>query len=200
MRGVMGERRGDETTTPERSCSTKTLDDAPGPDPFVEASRLASMAGGDPGFQDAYVESPYLDVCEVWDVEEATSVAHRPVSSDTPMLIYVGEYDAYGLLPVAEQASTSLSGSFLVDAPYQGHNVLGSLDCYQASATHGSRTPRRLRIPAASRRSRQRISQHAEELVAEESPDRPGLNPPLRVAVRGLRPSDTTPKQARSPF
>jgi pimeloyl-ACP methyl ester carboxylesterase len=99
--------------------------------PFVEASRLAGMAGGDPGFQDAYVASPYLDVCEAWDVGEATSVAHRPVSSDIPMLIYVGEYDAYGSLPVAEQAVASLSGSFLVDVPYQGHNVLGSLDCYR---------------------------------------------------------------------
>jgi pimeloyl-ACP methyl ester carboxylesterase len=99
--------------------------------PFVEASRLASMAGGDPGFQDAYVASPYLDVCEAWDVGEVTSVAPRPVSSDIPMLIYVGEYDAYGPLPVAEQASSSLSGSFLVDVPYQGHNVLGSLECYR---------------------------------------------------------------------
>ena len=99
--------------------------------PFVEASRLAGMAGGDPGFEDAYVASPYLDVCEAWDVEEATSVAHRPVSADIPMLIYVGAYDAYGPLPVAEQAVASLSGSFLVDVPYQGHNVLGSLDCYR---------------------------------------------------------------------
>jgi pimeloyl-ACP methyl ester carboxylesterase len=99
--------------------------------PFVEASRLTGMSGGDPGFQDAYVASPYLDVCEAWDTGEATSVAHRPVSSDIPMLIYVGAYDAYGPLPVAEQAVASLSGSFLVDVPYQGHNVLGSLDCYR---------------------------------------------------------------------
>lgn len=99
--------------------------------PFVEASRLASMAEGDPGFQDAYVANPYLDVCEAWEVGEATSVAHRPVSSDIPMLIYVGGYDAYGPLPVAEQAVASLSRSFLVDVPYQGHNVLGSLDCYR---------------------------------------------------------------------
>lgn len=89
------------------------------------------MAGGDPGFQDAYVDSPYLDVCEVWDVREATSVAQRPVSSDIPMLVFVGGYDAYGPLPVAEEAIASLSGSFPVDVPYQGHNVLGSLDCYR---------------------------------------------------------------------
>lgn len=99
--------------------------------PFVEASRLAALAGGDPGFQEAYVASPYLDVCEAWDVGETTSVAHRAVSSSIPMLIYVGEYDAYGPLPVAEQAVASLSGSFLVDAPYQGHNVLGAHECYR---------------------------------------------------------------------
>jgi pimeloyl-ACP methyl ester carboxylesterase len=99
--------------------------------PFVEASRLTGMAGGDPGFHDAYVDSPYLDVCEAWDVGEATSVARRPVSSDIPMLIYVGRYDAFGPLPAAEQAIASLSGSFLVDVPYKGHNVLGSLDCYR---------------------------------------------------------------------
>jgi pimeloyl-ACP methyl ester carboxylesterase len=103
--------------------------------PFVEAPRLAGMAGGDPGFQDAYVASPYLDVCEAWDVGEATSVANRPVSSDVPMLIYVGRYDAFGPLPVAEQAIASLSGSFLVDVPYQGHNVLGSLECYRSIRT-----------------------------------------------------------------
>jgi len=99
--------------------------------PFVEASRLTEMAGGDPGFEDAYAASPYLDVCEAWDVGEASSVANRPVSSDIPMLIYVGDYDAFGPLPVAEQAVSSLSGSFLVDVPYQGHNILGSLDCYR---------------------------------------------------------------------
>jgi pimeloyl-ACP methyl ester carboxylesterase len=100
--------------------------------PFVEASRLRGMAGSDPGFQDAYVASPYLDVCEVWDVGEATSVAHRPVSSDIPMLIYVGGYDAYSPLPVAEEAVASLSGSFLIDVPYQGHNVLGGAhECYR---------------------------------------------------------------------
>ena len=100
--------------------------------PFVEASRLTRMAGDDPGFQDAYVASPYLDVCEEWDVGEASSVAHRPVSSDIPMLIYVGRYDAFGSLAVAERAIASLSRSFLVDVPYQGHNVLGSLDCYRS--------------------------------------------------------------------
>jgi hypothetical protein len=47
------------------------------------------------------------------------------------MLIYIGGYDAYSSLPDAEQATTSFSGSFLVDVPYQGHNVLGSLDCYR---------------------------------------------------------------------
>jgi pimeloyl-ACP methyl ester carboxylesterase len=99
--------------------------------PFVDASRLTGMAGGDPGFQDAFATSPYLSVCEAWDVGEATSVAHRPVSSDIPMLIFVGGYDAFGPLPIAEQAVASLSGSFLVDVPYQGHNILGSLDCYR---------------------------------------------------------------------
>lgn len=99
--------------------------------PFLEASRLTGLADGDPGFQDAYVASPYLDVCEAWDVGEATPMAHRPVSSDIPMLIFAGRYDAFGPLPVAEQAVASLSGSFLVDVPYQGHNVLGSLDCYR---------------------------------------------------------------------
>jgi pimeloyl-ACP methyl ester carboxylesterase len=99
--------------------------------PFVETPKLAAIAGGDPGFQEAYVASPYLDVCEVWDVGEAAPVAHRPVSSDIPMLIFVGAYDAYGPRPVAEQAVASLSGSFLVDVPYQGHNILGSLDCYR---------------------------------------------------------------------
>jgi pimeloyl-ACP methyl ester carboxylesterase len=99
--------------------------------PFVEASRLTGMAGGDPGLQDAYVASPYLDVCEAWDVGEASPLAHQPVSSDIPMLIYVGRYDAYGPLPVAEQAVASLPVSFLVDVPYRGHNVLGADDCYR---------------------------------------------------------------------
>jgi pimeloyl-ACP methyl ester carboxylesterase len=97
--------------------------------PFVKASQLAAMAGGDPGLQEAYVASPYMDVCEAWDVGKAASVAHRPVSASIPMLIYVGEYDAYGPLPVAEQAVASLSASYLVDVPYHGHNVLGALEC-----------------------------------------------------------------------
>jgi pimeloyl-ACP methyl ester carboxylesterase len=99
--------------------------------PFVEASQLSGMAGDDPGFREAYVANPYLDVCEAWDVGESTSAAHRPISSDIPMLIFVGAYDAYGPRPVADEAVASLSRSFLVDVPYQGHNVLGSLDCYR---------------------------------------------------------------------
>ncbi len=57
------------------------------------------------------------------------------------MLVYVGRYDAYGSLPVAEQAVASLSGSFLVYVPYQGHNVLGSLDCYRNIRNAWSENP-----------------------------------------------------------
>jgi hypothetical protein len=99
----------------------------------------------------------------MWDVGEATSVAHRSVSSDIPMLIYVGEYDAYGPLPVAEQAVASLSGSFLVDVPYQGHNVLGTHECYGNIRNTWIEDPPQRPTPAASRRFGQRTSQRAHE-------------------------------------
>lgn len=55
-------------------------------------------------------------------------MAHRPVSSDIPMHHLRRAYDAYATRPVAEQAVASLSWSFLGDLPYQGHNILRSLE------------------------------------------------------------------------
>jgi pimeloyl-ACP methyl ester carboxylesterase len=99
--------------------------------PFVEPSELTAIAGSNTGLLQAYGASPYLDVCEAWDVGEADASAQRAVSSSIPMLIYVGGYDAFGSLPVAERASKTLTASFLIHVPHQGHNVLGSLDCYR---------------------------------------------------------------------
>ncbi len=56
---------------------------------------------------------------------------HQPVMSTIPLLLYTGQFDAFGPAPVADDALSSLTGAYVVHAPYEGHNVLGTLDCFR---------------------------------------------------------------------
>ena len=69
-------------------------------------------------------------MCEAWDVGEGDLGRASTGLRGHPDAHLRRGLRGLRSLPVAEQAVASLSGSFLVDVPYQGHNVLGSLDCY----------------------------------------------------------------------
>jgi pimeloyl-ACP methyl ester carboxylesterase len=96
--------------------------------PFIDQAALEDATSG-PGFAEAYGRDPYLDACEVWDVEPVDAAAHEPVRSDVPTLIMWGEYDAFTPLDPVERASQTLTKATVVSVPYLGQDVFGTYDC-----------------------------------------------------------------------
>jgi pimeloyl-ACP methyl ester carboxylesterase len=93
--------------------------------PFVDRKALRELATGEPWFEDAYVDSPYLEVCERWDVGQAPSDPHQLVRSDIPTLIMVGT-DPFSPFPLVEEAARGLTTGWVVKYPSWGHNPFTS--------------------------------------------------------------------------
>jgi len=99
--------------------------------PLVGSSQLTQLAGGDPGYLEAYAHGPYLsDICPIWKAGRTAPETAAPVTSNIPMLIYVGAYDSYGSSRVTEEAASTLSRAFIVSAPFVGHNAMSTSECY----------------------------------------------------------------------
>jgi pimeloyl-ACP methyl ester carboxylesterase len=96
--------------------------------PFIDPEALED-ATTDVGFAEAYGRNPYLDACEVWDVEAVDAAAHDPVRSDVPTLIMWGEYDAFTPLDRVERASQTLTNATVISVPHLGQDVFGTYDC-----------------------------------------------------------------------
>jgi pimeloyl-ACP methyl ester carboxylesterase len=94
--------------------------------PFVDRQRFRDLAAGEPWFEDTYVDSPYLEACERWDVGRAPSDPHQPVTSDIPTLVVVGIADPFSPLPLVEEATRGLMKSWVVEFPSWGHNPFSS--------------------------------------------------------------------------
>jgi pimeloyl-ACP methyl ester carboxylesterase len=94
--------------------------------PFVNRNALREIAAGEPWFERAYVDSPYLEVCDRWDVGQAPSDPHHPVTSDIPTLIVVGTADPFSPLPLVEEAAQALTAGWVVSYPSWGHNPFSS--------------------------------------------------------------------------
>jgi pimeloyl-ACP methyl ester carboxylesterase len=97
--------------------------------PFVDHDALLQIAGDEAWYADAYVDSPYTDICAAWDVGNAADDPHRPVISDVPGLILVGGLDAFSPRPSVEQGVGGLSKSWISDLNLLGHNVLAFDAC-----------------------------------------------------------------------
>jgi pimeloyl-ACP methyl ester carboxylesterase len=98
--------------------------------PFVDPSTLAAAAQGDPGIDEAFGRHPYLDICESWPVGSGDPVMAQPVISTIPTLLFHGELDAFSPASLVRQAGSTLSESFVVEAPSLGHDLL-TFDCYR---------------------------------------------------------------------
>jgi pimeloyl-ACP methyl ester carboxylesterase len=94
--------------------------------PFTDSSALRDRIGDDPAFQEAYGHSPLLDACRSWDAGRGDPVVATPVRSDVPMLVIVGRFDPFGMLPSAQQAMATLTNATLVVSPVNGHVVTGT--------------------------------------------------------------------------
>ncbi len=95
--------------------------------PFIDQASLAEAAGSRPWYIEAYVQSPYPEICEHWNVGQADTDPHEPLTSDIPTLMLVGRFDPFSPLPLLKEAATGLSNSSIVEVT-AGRNVLDS-DC-----------------------------------------------------------------------
>ncbi len=97
--------------------------------PFTDRRALAKLAGHDPAYIEAFVHDPYLDVCTRWKVRPADPSVVSPVHTNLPTLMFAGQFDPFGALPVARQAATTFSRAWVKEVPSFGHNVLGTDQC-----------------------------------------------------------------------
>jgi pimeloyl-ACP methyl ester carboxylesterase len=95
--------------------------------PFIDQAALAEAAGSRPWYVEAYVQSPYPEICEHWNVGQAATDPHQPLTSDIPTLMLVGRFDPFSPLPLVKDTATRLSNSSIVKVA-AGRNVLDN-DC-----------------------------------------------------------------------
>ena len=99
--------------------------------PFVDRAALGRAIDDDPAWTNAFGEHPYLEICEVWDVAAGDALVHEPVSSDVPVLIFRGQFDAYSSRTAVDAAAERLSGAEVVHVAYQNHDIKGLIECYR---------------------------------------------------------------------
>ncbi len=95
--------------------------------PFIDQAALAEAAGSRPWYVEAYVHSPYPEICGRWNVGQASADPHKLLTSDIPTLMLVGRFDPFSPLPLLKDTATGLSNSSIVRVA-EGRNVLDS-DC-----------------------------------------------------------------------
>jgi len=93
---------------------------------FVDQTDLTALAEGHPSYIKAFANTPFFEMCRVWDVGSAPSEVHEPVTSDVPVLLLVGRFGPYAPRPLVDEIAETLSLSFIVELPNEGHNTLST--------------------------------------------------------------------------
>ena len=96
--------------------------------PFIDRAALAQLAGGEAWYEEAYVDSPYFELCQRWDVQGDDAQVGTAVTSDISTLFLIGRFNPFSPRPLVEEAASTFSRSYIVEFPNQSHNVLG-LNC-----------------------------------------------------------------------
>ncbi len=63
--------------------------------PFSYVAAMSQLARGDAAWVSDYVHSPYLDVCDAWDVPPADASVAEPIISEVPVYIYSGAFSPF---------------------------------------------------------------------------------------------------------
>lgn len=92
--------------------------------PFVDRDTLLEVTADEPWYRRAFLESPFVEICERWDVGVGDSSTNEPVQSAIPSLLLVGRYDPFAIPAIVEEHTGGLSARWLVELPH-AHNVLG---------------------------------------------------------------------------
>ena len=94
--------------------------------PFTDRASLGELVAGDPAFAEAFGRNPYLDACDAWEAGRGDPSVATDVRSDVPTLAIVGRFDPFGSLPYAERGTSSLTNSYTMVSPVNGHVATGS--------------------------------------------------------------------------
>ena len=100
--------------------------------PFVDVPALTALTAEEPWYYDAYVASPYTDICGIWEVGVAPDDPHRPISTDVPVLAFAGRFNPHGTPDTVEAGMSGMSQAWIIDVPIWGNEVLAPDDCPQA--------------------------------------------------------------------
>jgi pimeloyl-ACP methyl ester carboxylesterase len=112
-------------------------------EPFVDVGSLTRLAAGDRSWSADYVESPYLDVCNAWDVQPGSGEVTQPIISDVPVFIESGAFSPFmspgairggitGLTDVSVGVSTVHNDGGFFDRPHCPDKRLSFLNDPQA--------------------------------------------------------------------
>jgi hypothetical protein len=83
---------------------------------------FADPTAAEPGFDRAFGDHPFLDLCRAWKVPPGDPP--RAIRSDVPTLVLVGQMDPTISRPVLEESMAALDRGFLVTFPTIGSNML----------------------------------------------------------------------------
>jgi len=95
-------------------------------EPFVDVGSLTRLAVGDRSWSADYAESPYLDVCNAWDVQPGGREVTEPVTSHVPVLIESGAFSPFVSPAIIRAAIEGLGNAWMVVSPI--HNDGGYFD------------------------------------------------------------------------
>ena len=96
--------------------------------PFADGAALSAAAAAPRAFS-VLAANPYLAACRVWDVPPAAAQMHQAVNTAVPILVLTGQFDAFSPTPVAQAAAKSFTRAWVIQVPWQIHDVLGGSGC-----------------------------------------------------------------------
>jgi hypothetical protein len=88
--------------------------------PFADLGALPRLAAGDPSWSADYVDGPYLDVCDAWDVLPDGREVTEPVTSGVPVLIEEGMFSPFVSPSVVAAGVTGLPNASVAVSPTKG--------------------------------------------------------------------------------
>jgi pimeloyl-ACP methyl ester carboxylesterase len=98
----------------------------------VDRSALGESIEGEAAWSSAYAENPYLELCEVWDVGVGDPTLAEPVTSDVPILIFRGQFDAFSDRAAIDRSTRTLSAAQVIHVGLDAHDITRDLECYRA--------------------------------------------------------------------
>jgi pimeloyl-ACP methyl ester carboxylesterase len=108
--------------------------------PFTAGAALSAAAAANRAFS-VLAANPYIAACRVWDVPPAGPQMHQAVKTPVPILVLTGQFDAFSPTPVARAAAKSFTRAWVIEVPWQIHDVLGGNGCALTIRNNWLNTP-----------------------------------------------------------